>query len=30
VASVGDWRVAYRFLVKKPEGKPHMENQNII
>jgi len=30
MASVGDWRVAYRFLMEKPEGKSHMENLSII
>jgi len=30
MASVGDWRVAYRFLMENPEGKPHMENLSII
>ena len=30
VASVGDWRVAYRFLMANPEGKPHMENLSLI
>jgi hypothetical protein len=30
MAGVGDWRVAYRFLMEKPEGNPDMENLSVI